>query len=263
VLSQVARFSKFHFHRQFSEYTGISVFKFIQLLRFKRASYQLAFRKNQAIIDIAMNAGFESQEAFSRAFKKNFGQTPHQFRKEPQWKPWREKYQFQNTGVILAMNTVKHNTQVRVVDFPQTQVAVLEHRGSSERINESISAFIEWRRENKLPPSVSETYNIIYDDPQTTQPQDYRLDICASVSGEIKDNPQGVVPKIIPGGRCAVLRHTGSDIYIRQSIHYLYADWLPQSGEELADFPLFFHRVNLFPDIAEHEMITDIYMPLK
>jgi AraC-like DNA-binding protein len=44
-LSQVANFSKYHFHRQFSEYTGISVYKYIQLVRLKHASYQLVFKE--------------------------------------------------------------------------------------------------------------------------------------------------------------------------------------------------------------------------
>ena len=46
ALSKVANFSKYHFHRQFSVYMGISVYKFIQLLRLKRSSYQLVFNKD-------------------------------------------------------------------------------------------------------------------------------------------------------------------------------------------------------------------------
>ena len=78
-LSRVANFSKFHFHRQFSQYTGISVTRYIQLMRLKRASYRLAFGDIR-IIDIAMEAGFENPESFSRAFKSAFDQTPSQFR---------------------------------------------------------------------------------------------------------------------------------------------------------------------------------------
>jgi AraC family transcriptional regulator len=262
-LSEVVHFSKYHFHRQFSEYTGISVGKFIQLIRLKRASYRLAFRKHNRIIDIAMNAGFESPEAFSRAFKKAFGQTPTQFREIPAWEPWREKYQFFNKGVERHMNTGKHNMQVKLVDFKATKVAVLEHRGAPERIYESIRTFIAWRKENKLSPDVSETYNILYGDPATSEPDQYRLDICASIQSNVKDNPYGVITKMIPNGRCAVLRHTGPDDNIGDSFHYLYANWLPQSGEELRDFPCFLHRVTLFPDIPEHKMITDIYLPLR
>jgi len=46
-------------------------------------------------------------------------------------------------------------------------------------------------------------------------------------------------------------------------VHYLYDDWLPLSGEELRDFPCLFHYINLFPEVAEHELITDIYLPLN
>jgi AraC family transcriptional regulator len=47
-----------------------------------------------------------------------------------------------------------------------------------------------------------------------------------------------------------------------EKVHYLYGQWLPSSGEELRDFPCFFHYINLFPEVPEHELITDIYLPL-
>ena len=84
-LSDVAAFSKYHFHRVFSVYTGMSVTKFIQLARLKRASFRLAFEKEKRIIDIALEAGFESPESFARAFKRTFDQSPSEFRAEPRW----------------------------------------------------------------------------------------------------------------------------------------------------------------------------------
>jgi hypothetical protein len=42
----------------------------------------------------------------------------------------------------------------------------------------------------------------------------------------------------------------------------LYRDWLPASGEELRDFPLYFHYLNLVHEVAVHELLTDIYLPL-
>lgn len=64
LLSQVANFSKFHFHRQFAEYVGTSVGRYIQLLRLRQASYRLAFSRQDKIIDIALDAGFENPESF-------------------------------------------------------------------------------------------------------------------------------------------------------------------------------------------------------
>ena len=263
TLSQVAHFSKFHFHRQFSEYYGVAIHKYIQLIRLKQASYQLAFRKHWRIVDIALSSGFENAESFCRAFKKTFGQTPTQFRNRPQWQPWQAKYDFLNHERLYRMKTGKHNSQVNIVHVKATRLGVLEHRGAPESVGDSIRTFIQWRQENNLSPKVSETYNIVYDDPATTEPENYRLDIGATVCADVKENAYGVVTKVIPAGRCAVLRHIGANENIGASVRYLYAQWLPDSGEELRDFPCYFHRVTLFPDVPEHEMITDIYLPLK
>lgn len=256
-LSQVANFSKFHFHRQFSEYTGINVFKFIQLLRLRRASYQLVFNRQYRIIDIAMDACFENPESFSRAFKNMFGQTPSQFRDQPDWKSWHEKYQYTPRERNQSMD-------INIVNFNGTKVAVLEHRGDPELIYDSVGIFIDWRKESKLSPvTSSNTYGVPYDDPNLVEPEKFRFDICGSVDADVPDNPYGVVTKSIPGGRCAVLRHLGSRDNIADSVYYLYGEWLPTSGEELRDFPCYFHYLNLIPETPEPELITDIYLPLK
>jgi AraC-like DNA-binding protein len=59
-LSDMARFSKFHFHRQFAALFGIGVYRYVQLVRLKRASYQLAFRA-EPILEIALDAGYEDR----------------------------------------------------------------------------------------------------------------------------------------------------------------------------------------------------------
>lgn len=153
--------------------------------------------------------------------------------------------------------------QVRVVNFDKTKVAVLEHRGDPRRIGDSIGNFITWRKENRLPPKMSATFNIAYDDPDEVAPDDYRFDLCAATEREIADNAFGVIGKTIPGGRCAVLRHKGSDDFLGETVRTLYLEWLPQSGEEARDFPVFFQRVKFFPDVSEEEAITDIFLPLK
>ena len=78
----------------------------------------------------------------------------------------------------------------------------------------------------------------------------------------MSDNSYGVKNKIIPSGKCALARHIGSRENVTAAI-YLYKEWLPQSGEKLRDFPVFFHYVNVGPDISEEEMITDIYLPIE
>ncbi|MBI5919514.1 MAG: AraC family transcriptional regulator [Nitrosomonadales bacterium] len=257
VLSQVANFSKFHFLRQFSEYAGISVFKYVQLMRLRRASYRLVFNRAEKIIDIALDSGFENPESFSRAFKNTFGQTPSEFRRHPAWQPWNEQYKFPNRERKQAM-------EVKIMDVEETRIAAYPHRGAAELVMESAQKFIAWRKQSGLSPvKTSKTYGIAYDNPDTTAPEQFRFDICGSVSEAIPANSHGVVNGIIPAGRCAVLRHTGSHDRIRECAYYLYREWLPESGEELRDFPLYFQYLNLMPETPEPELVTDIYLPLK
>lgn len=256
-LSRVAHFSKFHFHRQFSLYVGMGVLAYVRLLRLRQASYRLVFSRQERITDIALDAGFESLEAFSRAFRQAFGQSPSQFRKSPLWQPWSERFR-------LPPRERKERMEVTIVDFPRTQVAILLHRGAPERLNDSALKFIEWRKESGLSPvRTSRTFGVAYDDPDATEPERFRFDICGEVTEDVPENPQGVQNGVIPGGRCALVRHFGSHDRIGESIYPLYREWLPESDEELRDFPLFFHYLNLMPDVAEHELVTDIYLPLR
>ena len=262
-LSSVAAFSKFHFHRQFTELYGLGVFRYVQLSRMKRASYQLAFRPQVPIVEIALSSGYEGPEAFARAFRKTVGQSPSEFRRQPQWDPWYATCQ--PLSELRTTHMKPHNSaeQVTIVDFVETPVAVFEHRGDPRRIGESIRKFIAYRKANGLSPRVSETYNVFHDDERQTDPEAFRMDLCASTSREIAPNTFGIVRKVIPGGRCAVLRHVGSDDTLGATVAYLYSEWLPESGEELRDFPLFCRRVKFFPDVPEHESVTDVFLPLK
>ena len=261
-LSGVAAFSKYHFHRQFSELFGIGVYRYVQLVRLRRASYQLAFR-DQKIVDIALASGYDSHEAFSRAFKKTIGQTPAEFRAQPHWALWHATYHRLSELRSRHMKPDPRAASVHVVDFPQTRVATLTHRGDPALLMDTIRRFIEWRKQSRLPPSRSATYNIFYGDPKETPPEEFRLDLCAATDQDIPENTHGVVMQTIPAGRCAVLRHTGTDDTLGEDLRYLYATWLPHSGEEPRDFPLFAQRVRFFPDVPESEAVTDFFLPLK
>jgi AraC family transcriptional regulator len=88
ALSRIANFSKFHFHRQFAAYVGMPVARYVQLTRLRRAAHRLASREFCSVLDAAFEAGFDSPEAFSRAFRRAFGTAPSSFRQRPNWQVW-------------------------------------------------------------------------------------------------------------------------------------------------------------------------------
>ncbi|MCB1646697.1 MAG: AraC family transcriptional regulator [Pseudomonadales bacterium] len=252
ILSRVAGFSRFHFHRQFLAFTDMTLARFIKLLRLQRASKLLVFARQLAVTDIALMSGYENTESFSRAFRECYGTTPSQFRSQPIWK---------TTEITEPLKRLKEknvNTEINIVHFPETRVAAAEFDGPESEPLTATMRLIQWRQANGVPPNKGKTYGLHYP-PETDGHQ--RIDVCVSYDGEIGPNPQGIVSKVIPAGRCACIRHHGSREWMPE-VDYLYKEWLPSSGEVLRDYPAIFHYINVGPGVEERDMLTDIYLPL-
>lgn len=153
--------------------------------------------------------------------------------------------------------------KVKIVKFPETKVASITHLGSPEQEHVTARKLIDWRIQNRLlDQSKYRSYGLHYTDPRTIEPSKYRVDFCLSIEGAVDQNDAGIVEKVIPSLKCALARDVGSRSN-NQAARYLIEEWLPNSGEELSDFPLIFHYVNVGPNVKEHEAITDVYLPLK
>ena len=152
---------------------------------------------------------------------------------------------------------------VEIVEFPETKVAVVEHFGPAELEHDTARTLIAWKLENRLlDPSKHRNYGVHYTNPRTAPPHKHHVDFCLSVEDDVGENAHGIVNKMIPANRCARARDVGSRSSNNVPI-YLYEEWLPKSGEELGEFPIFFHYVNVGPDVTEDQMITDVYLPLR
>lgn len=253
-LAAVAAMSRYHFQRFFKAAVGISVTRYVKGKRLKRACYQLAFHRYKPITDIAFDAQYGSPEAFSKAFANSFGVSPRQFRSSPTFSFWSE----QETNCDQREQVMN----VDIVNFQAINLAVLEHNGPLHRVHETLQQFVAWRKALGPSPKTSRTFNIYYDDPELVAAQSYRMDVGAELFSTLKPNHFGVVKKTIPDLLCAKLRHQGSWNGLGTSMRRLCADWLPASHYEAGSFPIFVQRVNLFPEVPESDLITDIYLPV-
>lgn len=263
AISAVAAFSKFHFHRQFAATFDVSVFRYVQLARMKRASYRLAFRDAASVTDIAMDAGYAAPDAFARAFRQRFGQSPSAFRTSPDWEPWLMALGPLNHARSKLMQHTFAADDVTIRDTDPVPVAIMEHRGDPATIGATIQRFIAWRKASGLTPKVSPTFNVFHCDPRTTPAAAYRMDLCAGTDRPIAAHGERIEAGVIPGGRCAVLRVVGNTDDLEPAARYLYRDWLPGSGEEARDFPLYCQRLIFFPEVPEHEAVADLFLPLR
>lgn len=256
-LSSVACFSKYHFHRLFTAYTGLSLQQYIRWLRLKRAAHQLIVDKDQSIIDIAIDAGFESHEAFSRVFKQTCGLSPSQFRQESSWQAWEKPpYQLPQQGDKTMNVTVKN--------FEERRLAVFEHRGNPNLLGDTVNKLINWAKAQpiNLKPKAGEAFGFAYDDPKTTLAAEFRFDLAITIPEQLVLKGE-VVEKRLPAGRYAVAMHKGSRDNISDTVYAMYRNWLPKSGEELADLPCIFCYYNFDHETAETELLTECWLLLK
>ena len=83
TLEKIAKelhYSKFYMARAFKEHTGRTLYQYIQGRRMEEAARKLA-ETERPIVEIAMEAGYGSQQAFTRSFHHRYGCAPGEYRK--------------------------------------------------------------------------------------------------------------------------------------------------------------------------------------
>lgn len=264
ALSGVAAFSKYHFHRQFTATFGLTVHRYVQLARMKRASHRLAYRGAQSVTDVAMDAGYDAPDAFARAFRRRFGQSPSSFRKSPDWEPWLAAFGPLDNARSKLMQITFDQDDVTIRDVPPTPVAIMEHRGDRATLGDTFQRFRAWRKAAGLSPETSPTFMVFRSERSPAVPADYSMDLCVGTDQPIEANDEQMKAGVIPGGRCAVLRYLGNTNDLEPAALYLYRDWLPCRGEEARDFPIYCRRrLSFIPDVQAHEVVTELFLPLK
>jgi len=153
--------------------------------------------------------------------------------------------------------------RVKIVTFPRTKVASITHLGPPESEHETVRKLVAWKIEHGLQDQAKyRSYGLHYTDSRTVSPLEHRVDFCLSIKDQIEPNDFGIVEATIPSMRCALARDVGSRMN-NQAARFLFDEWLPKSGEEMANFPIIFHYVNVGPNLPESEAVTDVYLPLK
>lgn len=77
-------YSKYYMVREFRKSTGITLHKYIQGRRLEEAARKLA-QTEQPILEIAFDAGYGSQQAFTQAFRVEYLCTPQEYRRRGQY----------------------------------------------------------------------------------------------------------------------------------------------------------------------------------
>lgn len=264
-LSRKAHFSQYHFHRVFRALVGESLYEHIRRLRLERAASYLKYT-DKLIIDIAFDAGYQTHEAFSRAFKLAFDCSPSEFRANNSLVT-----QVGKTGIHYKKDAKEKDIVIVIGDEPMDveiktiepmRVAFVRHVGPYDQVGSAWDKLCTQLGKEGYLGSQSSFIGICYDDPEVTAPEKIRYDACITVDESFV--PTGEISvQIIAGGEYAVTTHIGPYDKLGQTYSKLFGQWLIQSRRRFRSEPSLEFYLN-DPDSTEPEdLLTDIYLPLE
>jgi len=266
-LAEVARLSPFHFSRLFTARMGESVMAYVRRRRMLHAAAKLGQNPGvesdiaaPALIQLALDCGFESQEAFTRAFGAVFGVTPGRYKRDP--------IRYQAFAMERAMNqspSAKPNVVLLdgVTRKDAFVVAGLSMRLSKETVTEIPALWPKLMRHIPFDGQKGQVcYGLCYG--SNTSDGSFNYMAAAEIAPDQKP-PAELTLMQVPAQTYAVFRITlaAGAIHpqMQAAMQHIFSDGLPNSGLKPTggiDLEIYGERFN--PEKAGS--VLDFYIPV-
>lgn len=269
-IASTAAYSVWHFQRVFSGMVGETVGSYVRRRRLGSALRDLT-ATNIPIIEIAWRHGFESQEAFTRAFKAMFGCTPGRCRSEgrcPVMRPsgrvmLTQEYLDRLYGGIRMEPVIRKMGEMNIVGCGAPFISILSPEANSHQVIPGLwDTFL--KRMGEIPTAAQGTlYGLCEPVPkdERSHPEECYYIAGAPVSS-LDTMPEGMVGRTVHEATYAVFTHVGKLDTLGRTMGYIYGSWIPNSNYELAagpDLEVYDHRFDPASDTSE----LDICIPVR
>ncbi len=267
-LAGVACFSPFHFHRVFRGMVGESVAQHVRRLRLERAAMHLKHGE-RPITAVALDAGYETHESFTRAFRAAFGCPPSRFREVAAGAtttlatPSGVHFAEGERQLSFAPLTLKEGEMAaEIKTLAPLRVAFIRHVGPYDEVGETWARLAEWAGANCLFGPDTRLFGACYDDPDVTPRDKIRYAACITLDAPLP--PEGEVGmQTIPGGRYAVVLHEGPYQGLGDTYAHLFGRWLAEHHLEPGDPPSLEFYLNDPHDTPAEELLTEVWAPIR
>jgi AraC family transcriptional regulator len=229
-IANVAGVSRYHLTRAFGEATGYSIMRYVRGRRLTEAARRLASGAPD-ILAVALDAGYNSHEAFTRAFRDQFGLTPETIRAQGR------------LDHIQLLEPIIMQQTLTKIEAPRIESGrVLLIAGLGERYTRETSAAIPslWQRFvphlGHVPGQLSHvTYGVIYN-----ADDEGNFDYISGVEvADFSRLPADFSRIRLAPQEYVVFVHRDHISTIRSTLNAIWNKWLPESGYKVVDAPNF------------------------
>lgn len=265
-LAHEAGFSAYYFHRLFRGRVGETPTALTRRLRLERAAQELQ-GTDTSLIRLAVEAGYASHEAFTRAFQSAFGVSPSAFRRGVERRPFLASANgahYRPDGAHLTtLRFLKgaHPMSVHITTHPTRRLACVSHVGPYDQIGTAFGTLGAAAARSGLFAAGGRMVGIYHDDPETTPASELRSEAALEV-GEDAVLPDGLDERRIPAGRYAEHLHTGPYTELGEVWARLLGEWLPESGAVVRDDLCLERYLNSPTEVAPEQLQTLLLVPV-
>lgn len=264
-VARAASFSEYHFHRLFRAYTSETIHQYLSSRRLEKAAQMLLADPTIRLLDLAIEVGFETHSAFSRAFKQAYGISPTQFKKSGQSLETHrlvKQSQQMDTPSPLVADEPALTPQIRRMPqlYCSYRIATgvvsghffddarpsLEFDDLVGYVNENLIGFI-----SAFPAS-----------PQSLNDLSVQVWYGGLFTKKTANHFEEHVMQF-GAGRWAVFEYVGAYEYLHQVWSQIYRGWLPTSGYTLRDTLPFESYLNNPREVSPEELLTEIWLPIE
>ncbi|WP_454987237.1 AraC family transcriptional regulator [Capnocytophaga leadbetteri] len=252
TLANEAALSDFHFHRIFKALKGEAIGGYITRLRLEATARLLRYTA-LTIEEIAFNIGYETPASLSKAFKKQYGISPTEYRTNKD--TYIMKKEIINPDLALKAPKIVTLEPKNLIYVALTGAyGSLDYGKSYEQLWAVIKA-------QKLFTKGIESICISYDDPKITEGSLQRSDVCLAIHKSA--TPQEEVScKTLAGGKYAVFFYQGSYENLSQ-VYDTAVRWVIDRQYTLREEPFFEKYLNDARRTPKEKLKTEIYIPIN
>lgn len=245
MLARDAGMSFWYFLRVFRATVGETLKDYIRRRRLTLAAQALLAEGSRTILDIALEAGFESNEAFTRAFRAQFGEAPSAFRRagcppdfpQAQAQITRDYLAHLQAGISREPETLHHPDLCLV--GPKHEISVAPEAFDILALGEPL--WRDFAREiDRVPLRLDDQAYFICDIISESEQQLRAWLMPALCVSGYAQLPEGWCAERRAASLDAVFRHRGGGRAWEYTLHYVFGSWLGESGRTLSEQPVIY-----------------------